>query len=47
MVSVYKKEKEEEQITFGELVLDDEETFRVHSSSVLFTKAEYQYKKII
>ncbi len=34
-------------ITFGELLNEDSTTFRVHSSSIIFSRNKYFYKKII
>lgn len=34
-------------VTTGEIIKEDELSFKVHSSDRLFNKKEYMYKKII
>lgn len=42
MVEVWKNNK---LITFGELLKEDSKTFIIHSSSIVYNKTKYQYKR--
>jgi hypothetical protein len=43
MVEVFKIGEEKPTKHFGEVVFDDGESFRIHSSDRAFSKSEYKY----
>lgn len=45
MVDVYKKERGDAiKGIQGEVIFEDDDSFRIHSSDVTFSKKEYYYK---
>lgn len=46
MVIVYSN-KENEEVTFGELLQENKYSFRLHSSSVIYNKEFYYYERVV